>query len=178
MSDQHDKQPPAPIERRVLGKIPDEPRDSELSVNPQPSPASHRRPAPPPPSADDPEQLTLPRGALVAMRKSGGLSFSSREIVVFRDGRVAYRRSGAAGHAPAGEPTRLTAAQLDDLLAALRAVDFARLAPAAGGQPPDRFAYEIVARPRRRIKVAEVFDGSIPETVAPLIRQLRALMPE
>ena len=86
MSDQHDKQPPAPIERRVLGKIPDEPRDSELSVNPQPSPASHRRPAPPPPSADDSEQPTLQRGALGAMRKSGGHKLRARGKVGLRGG--------------------------------------------------------------------------------------------
>jgi hypothetical protein len=40
------------------------------------------------------EPLKLPRGAFLALRKSGGLNFTTREVVVYPDGRVAYDARG------------------------------------------------------------------------------------
>jgi hypothetical protein len=149
--------------------IPGGPRDAELNAGPPPSATSHRKPALP---ADD--KLTLPRGALVAMRKSGGFRFSSRTIVVYRDGRAIYEISTPAAEAPG--LWRLTDEQLVELYGALEQANFPRLPAATGRHNPDAFAYEIVARVRRRLYAAEVFDGSIPPSLAPLIRQLGQLM--
>jgi len=84
MSNSHrkkDQPPPPPAE--VLGTLSGEPYDSGLKVNQPPAPVDPLEAAP----ADT---LRLPRGALVAMRRSGGLKFRSREVVVYRDGRVNY----------------------------------------------------------------------------------------
>jgi hypothetical protein len=142
----------------VLGTLSDAPRDSGLKVNP---------PAP----EDTPDDtLRLPRGALVALRRSGGFKFRSRLVVVYRDGRVNYD-DGENG--PRTIWT-LSDAELAELRHALDQAEWAKL-PAAGRQNPDAFAYEIVARPARRVYSAEVFQGSIPVSLAPLIQQLNRL---
>ena len=40
------------------------------------------------------DELKLPRDAFIALRQSGGLRFSTREITVYNDGRVIWRRQG------------------------------------------------------------------------------------
>src|SRR5689334_17244674 len=57
----------------VLGRLPAGPYDTGLKVNQPPTPAQ-------PAQADT---LRLPRGALVAMRRSGGFKFRSRVVVVY-----------------------------------------------------------------------------------------------
>ena len=60
-----------------LGTLSDGPRDDRLK-------------------ADD-DQLKLPRGAFIAFQQSGGLRFSTRSLIVYRDGRVISRRQGKLG---------------------------------------------------------------------------------
>jgi hypothetical protein len=156
--------PPPPLSD-ILGKLSDEPYDSGLKVNQPSAPA----PADPPPAPESgpADTLRLPRGALVAMRRSGGFKFRSREVVVYRDGRVNYD-DGESG--PRTVWT-LSDAEMAGLRRALDQVGFAKL-PAGGRQNPDAFAYEIVARPARRVYAIEAFQGSIPASLAPLIQQL------
>jgi hypothetical protein len=152
--------PPPPVSD-ILGKLSDEPYDSELRVNPPSAPA---------PESGSAETLRLPRGALVAMRRSGGFKFRSREVVVYRDGRVNYD-DGKSG------PRTVWTLGDDEMAELRRALDqagFAKL-PAAGRQNPDAFAYEIVARLARRVYSAEALQGSIPASLAPLIQQLGRL---
>ena len=117
------------------------------------------------------EQLKLPRGALVIMRQSGGLRFRTTATVVFRDGRLAV-----AG----GTHTRpLVVRRLsDDELVALRQmlddVVAANLPASIGHQNPDFYAYELAMRPGRLVQNFEVFAGSMPEAVEPLVRWLNA----
>ena len=47
-----------------------------------------------------------------------------------------------------------------------------------GRQSPDGYAYELIARVRRKSKSIEFFDGSIPAEVQPLLAQLKQLMRE
>ena len=62
-------------------------------------------------AADD--RLKLPRGAFIALRQSGGLRFSTREVIVYNDGRVISRRQGKLG---AGEGSRrITPAEVAEL---------------------------------------------------------------
>jgi hypothetical protein len=158
--------PSDPPPSDILGKLPRGAYDSGLKVNQPPAPPDPL-PASEPTSADT---LRLPRGALVAMRRSGGFKFRSREVVVYRDGRVNYDD---------GESGPRTVWTLGDAeMAELRRVlDQAKLAklPTAGRQNPDAFAYEIVARPTRRVYSVEAFQGSIPAALAPLIAQLNRL---
>lgn len=169
MSNSHKKKhlPPPPLSD-VLGKLSDAPYDSGLKVN-QPSMPALLDPMPAPinPPKSPADTLKLPRGALVAMRRSGGFKFRSHEVAVYRDGRVNYD-DGESG--PRTVWT-LGAAEMTELRRVLDQVGFAQL-PAAGRQNPDAFAYEIVARPARRVYAAEAFQGSIPASLAPLIQQL------
>jgi hypothetical protein len=155
--------PPPPLSD-VLGRLSDEPYDSGLKGDQPPAPPR----VPVNPLEDSPaDTLGLPRGALVAMRRSGGFKFRSREVVVYRDGRVNYD-DGESG--PRTVWT-LSDAEMSELRRVLDQASFAQL-PAAGRQNPDAFAYEIVARPARRVYSVEAFQGSIPASLAPLIEQL------
>jgi hypothetical protein len=166
-----------------LGHIEAGPRDSELGA--QPPATSHRKGAQPPattesptgqPSPPDQDPLRLPRGGLVAMRQSGGLLFRSREIVIYRSGKLVYRQLAPAGAEPASHTRQVALADLVELHHWLKGIDFSKL-PDAGRQNPDTFAYEIVARVGRAMKFAEAVEGSIPAALAPLISELRRLMP-
>jgi hypothetical protein len=173
----------APADELGSRPIPVNPYDTQPDVNPAPVAASHRKPDAPAqgaqpeiPLPDREETLVLPRGAWIAMRKSGGFKFSSREIVVYRDGRVVEQSSGTARRPRAAATRQLTDAQLAELGRLLERANLAALPAVVGRQSPDAFAYELAARIGRRTKTVEVFEGSIPESLAPLIRRLRQLM--
>ena len=69
-------------------------------------------------------------------------------------------------------------AQIARLRKTLEHVNFFRMSSAQGDQPPDAFAYEIIARAGNRVNSVQVYDGSIPDALMPLIQQLSALMPK
>jgi hypothetical protein len=123
------------------------------------------------------ERLQLPKGALIAFRKSGGLKFSTREIVLYPDGRVSFGGPDVSKEAYAHVPRKVNDAQIARFRKMLDHINFFRMASAQGDQPPDAFAYEIVARAGNRVNYVEVFDGSLPDALTPLIQQLSALMP-
>ncbi len=168
IEDEPEEQPAGASDKAVLGSLGSEPADSVLID--APALPRHMEKA----LADAP--LELPKGALVAMRKSGGLRFTSRTVVIHRDGQVTQPGRAAARAAKA--PARLNNRQLSELK---RAVASSMLtgaaAKSAGRQNPDAYAYEIVARIDRRVMTAEVFDGSIPGGLAGLIRQLSRYLP-
>ena len=151
-----------PAEGRVPGAIPEGPHDTRLEAGGPPREREHA--------------CGLPQGAWLAVRKSGGLLFSSREVAVYPDGRVTATAIGGGGPAHAAAPRRLTEAQLAALRRALEGIDFGRLPAPAGRQRPDAYAYEIVVRSGRAAHAVEVFDGSIPQPLAPLIRQFNHLL--
>jgi hypothetical protein len=118
----------------------------------------------------------LPPGALVAMRKSGGLVFRSREIVVYGDGRVERGTLGGGRPATADQRTA-SAAQLAALRRAVGRIDLARTPPPA--RPgPDAFVYEIALPTDAGVREIVVADGQIPETIRPLLRELGRLLAE
>ena len=123
------------------------------------------------------EAPALPEGAWLAMRKSGGLLFSSREVVVYEDGRVVGSAIGGGRSRRDARPRRLAEPQLAALRRAVEQCDFARTPAAAGRQGGDAFVYEIAVRDGRATHAVEVFEGSIPETLVPLIEQLNRLLP-
>lgn len=130
--------------------------------------------AEPPPET---EPLKLARGAFIALRKSGGMNFSTREVVVYPDGRVAHDARGV----PQKEYNRLRRALNDGQMLSLRKLlDHSNFWRAEGGgeHNPDAFAYEIVARLGQRSNEITLFDGSIPENLKPLVERLVKLLPE
>jgi hypothetical protein len=179
--------PPPPLSD-TLGRLSDEPYDSGLKVNQPPAPAEPQESdvlgtlsggaydsglkvnQPATPESSPANTLRLPRGALVALRRSGGFKFRSREVVVYRDGRVNYDDGESGPHTV----WTMSDAELAELRRTIEQADLAKL-PAAGRQNPDAFAYEIVARPARRVYSTEAFQGSIPASLAPLIQQLNRL---
>ena len=171
-------------EEPVLASIPEGPRDTRLEGDAAPSRiAGDARPtAKSParnPAAQAPEReeaLTLPEGAWLAMRKSGGLLFSSREVAVYEDGRVTGSAIGGGRPQRDVPPRRLGVAQLAALRRAVEQIDFARL-PEAGRQGGDAFVYELAVRRGRATHAVEVFEGAIPEQLVPLIEQLNRLLP-
>jgi hypothetical protein len=141
----------------ALGKISDGPRDDRLDA------------------ADD--RLKLARGAFIAVRQSGGLRFSTREVTVYHDGLVVARRQGKLDSRE--EARRITPGEVADLKAAI-AQSSLRDRPrfASIGRPnPDGYAYELIARAGRKLRAIEFFDDSIPSDVKPLLAQLKTLMP-
>lgn len=164
-SDEEDRPPDSPP--RELGRIGEGATEGGLST-------PERRGAPGEPTGPPGDApLRLPRGGLVALRMSGGLRFSSREIVVYRNGRTLYRQTAPDAEERSG---KLQLAQLVELHYLLRQARFAE-AEDAGRQSPDAFAYEIVARVGRTLRSADVYEGGVPESLKSLIRRLRALMP-
>ena len=123
------------------------------------------------------EALRLPRGAFIAYRKSGGLQFSTREVVIYPDGRAAYDVRGV----PQKEYNRLRRVLNDGQMLLLRKLldqtGFWK-AESAGTQNPDAFAYEITARLGQRANTLEIFQGSMPENLKPLFERLDTLLPE
>lgn len=162
----------------VLGSLADE---EEAAPREATHPSRRKQAAPAEPEA----RLSLPKGALVVMRKSGGLSFSSRTVTVRTDGRIvrsveAGLESDAASRRAASrkQPARLTKQQLSQLRITLAQSGLGQASEriGRGAQPPDAYAYEIVGRVGRKVQSAEVFDGSIPEAMQPLIRELNSYL--
>lgn len=162
----------------------DEKKDSNLASIPEGGRAakldSDQTTAAPPakPATPKLEKLRLPQGALIAYRKSGGFKFSSREIVIYPDGRVSFGGPDLSKEAYARAARKLNDGQIARLRKTLDQVGFFRTPSAPGSQPPDSIAYEIIARVANRSNYVEVFDGSIPDSLMPLLHQLNALMPK
>lgn len=153
---------PAPERPIILATLPDGPFDTDLGGE---------EAAPTPPAADD--ALRLPRGGLVALRRSGGLRFTVREVVVYGDGRIA-----TDGNRPPRRAARcLSEAEMGEVWTALAASELRSQTPVQGQQRPDAYAYELVARLGGRTYATEAFDGSIPAPLAPLIALLLRLRP-
>jgi len=124
------------------------------------------------------EPLQLPKGALIAFRKRGGSPISTREVVLYPDGRVSFGGPDVSKEAYAHVPRKMNDAQIARLRKTLEHVNFFRMTSAPGDPPTDAFAYEIIARAGNRVNSVQVFDGSIPDALTPLIQQLSALMPK
>jgi hypothetical protein len=142
------------VNDEALWKLSDGPRDDQLKVTDN--------------------QLQLPRGAFIAFRQSGGLRFSMREVIVYSDGRVTYRQQGKLSEATGTR--EISQEAVAELQAVLDQSGFFDLPASIGRSSPDGYAYEILARARRKTKQVEAFTGSVPVALQPMIRQLQKLM--
>jgi hypothetical protein len=127
-----------------------------------------------PPAArpGDEDDLALPRGGLVAFRKSGGLRFTSRGITVYRTGWVVPLEGTE------GRPRHMTDEALQALEALLLHSGMSRRRHEKAAGSRDGYYYEITARYGGRTRYAEVADGAIPEELRRLIDVLQRLMPK
>ncbi len=141
---------------QILGKLPDESPDDRLQA------------------ADD--RLKLPRGAFIAFQQSGGLRFSTRGLIVYRDGRVITRRQGKLG--VEADARRITSEEVANLQETIAHSGLEGLPLSIGRPSPDGYAYELIARMGRKSQSFEFFDGSIPAALKPLIKQLKQLFAE
>src|SRR5712692_2840423 len=134
-------------------------------------PAKPTPPAVPAPSAvggppSKVEPLELPKGALIAYRKSGGLKFSSREIVVYPDGRVTFGGGDTAKTALESRATRkLMDAQIMKMRRTLDQSGFWKMKAPAGKHGGDAYAMEIVARVGANSNQMELFTGGVPDSL-------------
>jgi hypothetical protein len=155
----------------VLGTI--APGDFDTGLTPDPPPVeqtSRRRRSLP---AED--RPRLPRGALVSLRRSGGMIFRTGVVTVYRSGRVTYDADGP-GAERAKAVWALSEEELAELRRELEAVDFAHLG-SGGRASPDAYIYELVARVGRRVRRIELVEGGIPPEVEGLVRRLAAYAP-
>jgi hypothetical protein len=176
-----------PGEPKVLGRLSPGAFDTTLGGQAAPDEAPPLR-LPPPVSPDErpverrsrrrrageaSEHAGLPRGALVALYRSGGLVFRTSSVVVYRDGRVTYDYDG-----PGGERAQavwvLSDAELDQLRAMIDAIDWKAIQFAHTAQRSDAYAYELFARHGRHLRRLETAEGAIPAQAEPLIRQVVA----
>lgn len=175
MSESSENQPtPEPHAGEVLAHI--STSDADTSLQAAPSAASHRKDAGQPAPAASNDTLARPRGALIAMRKSGGLFFTWRLLVVHQDGRLIYKSNEIDSPEKARVIGALEAPQLTELQQLIAQTDFNARAYGAR-QNPDAYAYEIIARVGRKNKYAEVFEGSVPAALKPLLARLNGLLP-
>jgi hypothetical protein len=146
-----------------------------LSSGDETGPVQAEIPSASPAAPDAP--LLLPKNALVIMRASGGLKFTSNEVVVFEDGSVTTRNALDDKAQPAAAKA-LTNAQLNKIRDLLTPDTFANAPKTAPAQKPDRYAYELAARIGRATKRAEVADGSMPDEIKKLVAELKKLLPK
>ena len=151
--------------------------ERDTSLTPPVAPTSHRRedsgldiPAPP-----EDEPLRRPRGALVILRKSGGLMFSSSEVVVYRDGRVLTKQEGRGESRRRKTVRRLSASEVAKLIGLIENARLDEPIFGSGRQSPDVYVYEIAALHGRRTRAVEVVAGGVPDRLTPLIERLEGL---
>lgn len=123
-----------------------------------------------PAGAPAPGDLTLPGGALVAFRKSGGLRFSSRGVVVYRNGWVVplAGTEGQRRHLRPGARRALAGLILRSGLT--------RVPVRSDSATRDGYSYEIVARVGGRLRSVELSDP-VPAAQARLVQVLTRLLP-
>ena len=126
-------------------------------------------------SADEP--MELPKGALIAFRKSGGLKFSSREVVVYPDGRVTHDGGDTAKSPLTRAARRMSDAQVMRLRRMLDQTNFFGMRPPQSQPDPDGFVIEISARLGGKNNHVEVNASGMPGALTALVEQLTLLLP-
>ncbi len=149
--------PQAPAEGFKLGGAGAEGYDTRLSEAQPPTG----------PAADD--RLRLPRNGLIAYRKSGGLRFTSRGIIVYRNGWV-MPLEGAEGR-----PRHLGPAALARLEGLIRRSELTRAPRGTGSATRDGYGYEIVTRIGSKEVAVELSDP-LPAAQRRLVEMLNDLL--
>ncbi len=136
----------------------------------QPEQTAPENPAGP---ASKPEPLALPKGALIGMRTRESTSSEVSEVIVYPDGRVTH---DARDKPDMRRPRLLTDAKIAEIRHTLEKIDFFRMSSAASQQNGN--TVQIAARIHARTNSVEYAKENLPPSLAPLIEQLSALLPQ
>ncbi len=120
--------------------------------------------------------LELPKGAMIAFRKTSG--GNALEFYLYPDGRISFNTPDFSKEAYAHPSRKLNDAQINHLRHLLDQTNFYRAASAQGKPSGDGFAYEISARVGNKSNAIELFEESIPDALKPLVEELNALLPK
>ncbi len=131
---------------------------------------------PPPPEKIEKRALFLPKGALIAFRKSSRAGVV--EFYLYADGRISFNVPDNSKAAYERVARKLNDAQINRLRHLLDQVNFYRAPATQGKSSADGSAYEISARVGNKSNAIELFDESIPDTLKPLAEELDALLPK
>ena len=146
----------------VLGTLDTANADTTLDAGVTPPPVSRRR------QRDVAEPAAkLPKGAWVRLRAAGGIVFRSSETTVFDDGRLTYRSSPSAIYGQTVLARELTDTQTGELRNALGTIDLDAIS-AAANHGRDTMAFELTVRDGRKTRMVEVYQGTVPATLAPV----------
>ncbi|MBI3732660.1 MAG: hypothetical protein HY259_04280 [Chloroflexi bacterium] len=126
--------------------------------------------------ADEP--LELPKGALIAFRKSRGGGLRSHTVIVYPDGRVTHGGGDTSRQVYLRVSRQLNDAQIMKMRRWLEQGGFFRLTPQPANPDPSAATYTIAARVGSHSNRLELFDGSIPGSLQPLVQQLSQLLPQ
>lgn len=151
-------------------------RDKKEQPAPAPSPAEQTPTSNAAPGHAPVQPLTLPRGALVAMRRSGGLKFSSQEIYVYPDGRITHGERDLSTEPHARPGRKLNDAQIMRLRRLLSSSGFFGFKTEPRPQDPDAHVYELAGRIGSKSNQIELHTGAIPDRLAPLVEMLSQLL--
>jgi len=130
-----------------------------------------------PPGEAQSKSLELPRGAMLAMRVSGGIRFTTQEMVIYPDGRV----TAGAGDTAKAVYNRAQRSMADAYVVKLRKLldqsGFFTSKPTESQPSPDGYAYEILSRIGAKHNRIEVFTGTMPGGIQSLVDYLMKWMP-
>jgi hypothetical protein len=123
------------------------------------------------------EPLRLPRGAFLALTKTGGADSTPQAVVVYPDGRAAYTVHGVNQKDYSRLRRVLNDAQVLGLRKLLDQTGFWK-AESGSKENANAVRYEIAARLGQRVNSIELYEGNVPERLEPLIERLTKLLPE
>lgn len=130
-----------------------------------------------PPGETESKPLELPRGALVAMRVSGGIRFTTQEMVIYPDGRVTAGAGDTAKVAYHRAQRSMADAYVVKLRKLLDQSGFYTAKPGESQPSPDGYAYEITSRIGSKHNHIEVYTGTMPGGIQSLVDYLMKWMP-
>ncbi len=140
-------------------------------------PAAAEPGAAPPASPTTSKPLETPRGAMLVMRVSGGIRFTTQEMVVYPDGRVTLGAGDTAKLAYHRAQRSMADAHVVRLRRMLDQSGFFSAQLSKAEQSPDGYAYEIVARVGSKHNHIEAFTGTMPDGIQSLVDFLMKWMP-
>lgn len=132
--------------------------------------------APSAPAKAEIHALDLPKGAMIAFRKTSGGNVT--EFFLYPDGRISFNVPDQAKERYEHPSRKLNDAQINQLRHLLDQANFYRATSSSGKPSGDKIAYEISARVHTKANAIELFDGSIPDALKPLVEELNGLMPK
>ena len=122
------------------------------------------------------QALELPKGAMIAFRKTS--SGNVTEFFLYPDGRISFNVPDFFKEAYAHPSRKLNDGQINHLRHLLDRVNFYRAPATQGKASTDGIAYVISASVGSKSNRIELFDGSIPDALKPLVKELSALLPK